>query len=152
MKRWVGLWVALSIFGAAYASDNGVGVSERVGDVEVRVWSVHAIKSGSTMASELQPIAKHLEALDYGSFKLLRKDAITIPTKGTRRIETAGDKTVRVTVLDRNSDRARVRIQIGSGGQTALDTTVAVRRNGFFIVAGPKHEGGILVLPIFARY
>ncbi len=152
MKRLFGIWFALWFANVSYASENTASGDHRVGDVEIRVWSVLAVKAGATMAAGLQPIAKHLEALDYGSFTLLRKDAINIPSKGTRRIETAGDKAVRVTVLDRNAERARVRIQIASNGQTVLDTTVAVRRNGFFIVAGPKHEDGILVLPIFARY
>ena len=134
---------------ASESSDDRLGVSDVV---HFRVWSVHATKEGSAMDGGLQKIAKHLEALDYGSFTLLRKDGASLPPKGTRKIDIAGDKTVRVTVLDRNPERARVRVQIGSQGSNVLDTTVAIRRNGFFIVAGPKHAGGILVLPIFARY
>ena len=120
--------------------------------VQVRVWSVHATKQGTSMDDGLKRLAKHLRALDYGTFRLLRKDGVAIPPKGTRKIDIIGNKSVRVTVLDRNADRARVRVQIGSESGNVLDTTVAIRRNGFFIVAGPRHEGGILVLPIFARY
>jgi hypothetical protein len=33
-----------------------------------------------------------------------------------------------------------------------LDTTVSIHRNKSFMVAGPKHEDGVLVLPLTARY
>ena len=120
--------------------------------VRVRIWSVHATKSGAQVDEALAQVSKHLKRLDYGTFKLIRKDGIAVPPKGTRKAEIAGGKTVRVTVIERNEERARVRVRIGDGNSVVLDTTVAIRRNGFFIVAGPRYKGGILVLPIFARY
>ena len=37
-------------------------------------------------------------------------------------------------------------------GGKLLDTTLSVNRNGTFIVAGPKHKDGVLVLPLTAKY
>ena len=153
MRHLFVFMVSCLFVASGHASEGSTGDESKLSDVvQLRVWSVHATKAGDAMAGELQKMAKHLEALNYGSFVLLRKDGASIPLKATRKIDIAGNRTVRVTVLDRNPDRARVRVQIGDGGQIVLDTTVAIRRNGFFIVAGPKHDGGILVLPIFARY
>lgn len=148
MKYVFGLLFWLATVGVSLASDGG-GLNEVV---QVRVWSVHATKDGAVVDDALKRVAKHLQRLDYGSFKLLRKDGAGIPPRGSKKIEIAGGKTVRVTVLERNKERARVRVQIADAEGIVLDTTVAIRRNGFFIVAGPRHRGGILVLPIFARY
>ena len=155
MKHLFATLVWFVMASPSFAAESTGGGIERaaLGDlVRVRVWSVHAIKSGARMDEDLKRVAKHLKRLDYGSFDLLRKDGAGVPPKGTRKIEIAGGKTVRVTVIERNAERARVRVRIGDGSSVVLDTTVAIRRNGFFIVAGPRHKGGILVLPIFARY
>ena len=152
MRRWFVLLLLSTLYsGIAEAADNKsqAALSD---SVQVRVWSVHATKQGASVDDGLKRLAKHLRALNYGTFRLLRKDGVAVPPKGTRKIDIIGNKSVRVTVLDRNAERARVRVQIGNGGGNVLDTTVSIRRNGFFIVAGPRHDGGILVLPIFARY
>ena len=63
-----------------------------------------------------------------------------------------GGRSVRLTLLSKTADKARVRVRIKGKQKVILDTTVSIRRNGFFMVAGPKYDGGVLVLPIFARY
>ena len=120
--------------------------------VQVRVWSVHATNKSTQMDKRLGRVAKHLRSLNYTSFDLLQKDAAGIPVKGAKKFAVVGDRAVRVSILSQNERRARVRVQVISVKGTLLDTTVSIRRNGFFIVAGPRYKGGILVLPIFARY
>jgi len=120
--------------------------------VQVRVWSVHATNKSNEMDDRLGRVSKHLRNLNFKGFELLRKDSAAIAVKGAKKFAVAGDRTVRVSVLSQNEKRARVRVQVSSGKGTLLDTTVSIRRNGFFIVAGPRYKGGILVLPIFARY
>ena len=135
---------------AAAADDKGQSTINSM--VQVRVWSVHATNQNNEMDPRLGRLAKHLSSLKYKGFELLRKDAASISVKGAKKFDVAGDKSVRVTVLSQTESRARVRVQVISTKGNLLDTTVSIRRNGFFIVAGPRHKGGILVLPIFARY
>ena len=120
--------------------------------VRIQVWSVHATREGSVVDEELGDMARHLASLQYGGLSLLKKDAVALAVKGSKKIEVAGERSVRVSVLDRNPSRVRVRVQVFDPRGIVLDTTVAIRRNGFFIVAGPRYDGGMLVLPIFARY
>ena len=120
--------------------------------VRIQVWSVHALRDGSDVDEGLRDMAQHLAGLQYGTFRLLKKDMVALPVRGAKRLELAGGLNVRVTILERNAQRARVRVQMYSDSGVVLDTTVAIRRDGFFIVAGPRYEGGMLVLPIFARY
>lgn len=120
--------------------------------VKIKVWTVHATNKTSGVGDGLERISKHLRNLNYTGFSLLGKDGSPVPVKSSKKIPIVGEKAVKVTVLERNEKRARVRVQVLSPKGKLLDTTVSIRRNGFFMVAGPKHKKGVLVLPIFARY
>ncbi len=146
----VGLMIAPVVHAEPTSASRGQSTLDD--QVQVRVWSVHATKAATQMDKRLGRVAKHLQSLNYTSFDLLQKDAAAIPVKGAKKFTVVGNRTVRVSVLSQNERRARVRVQVSGAKGTVLDTTVSIRRNGFFIVAGPRYKGGILVLPIFARY
>ncbi len=152
--KWM-LVAALTISGPAVASSSlhvDKNSSETDELVKIRVWTVHATNQSKGVGDGLERISKHLGNLNYTGFKLLSKDGAPIGIKGSKKFTVVGDKAVKVTVLERNQQRARVRVQVISPKGKLLDTTVSIRRNGFFMVAGPKHNKGVPVLPIFARY
>ena len=120
--------------------------------VKVKVWTVHATNKSEGVGQGLERISKHLGNLNYSGFSWLGKDGAPVAVKSSKKLQIGGEKAVKVTVLERNDKRARVRVHAMSPKGKLLDTTVSIRRNGFFMVAGPKHKKGVLVLPIFARY
>jgi hypothetical protein len=120
--------------------------------VQIGLWTVHATNKTQGVDKGLKRIAKHLHNLNFTGFVLLGKDRAGVPVQGTKRFNIVGQKSVEVTVLERGEKRVRVRVQVHSPKGKLLDTTVSIRRNGFFMVAGPKYKKGVLVLPIFARY
>lgn len=120
--------------------------------VEIKLWSVHATNTHQNMDVRLKRIAKHLGNLKFSGFDLLGRQSVDLKVKAKKKFAIVGKRAVHVTVLSRDEKRARVKVQIVGAKGTLLDTTVSIRRNGFFIVAGPKHRDGVLVLPIFARY
>jgi hypothetical protein len=135
--------------GDLYAEKKASGPLDKV---TVKVWTVHATNEHREVDQRLERVAKYLKNLNYSGFKLLSKDAAQLAPKGKEKFQVAGGKTVKVTVLERDEKRARVRVEVHGNKGKLVDTTVNIRRNGLFMVAGPKHKGGILVLPIFARY
>jgi hypothetical protein len=135
--------------GDLYAQKANPSAAEKV---TIKVWTVHASNSHKEVDERLIRITKYLKNLNYSGFKLLSKDAAQLAAKGKQKFQIAGGKTVKVTVLSRDEKRARVRVEVHGSKGKLVDTTVNIRRNGLFMVAGPKHKGGILVLPIFARY
>lgn len=138
-----------AVAGDLYAENAGAEVGEKV---TIRVWTVHASNGHNEVDDRLSRIAKYLKNLNYSGFRLLSKDAAQLAPKAKQKFQIAGGKTVKVTVLSRDEKRARVRVEVHGSKGKLVDTTVNIRRNGLFMVAGPKHKGGILVLPIFARY
>ena len=120
--------------------------------VRVQVLLVHATSGEPFMDADLNRWSRHLKHLRYDSFELLeRRRASLLPDHG-RDFEILGDRSIKVSLLSKNPKRARLRVQMYRRDQKLVDTTVTVNRNGTFIMAGPSHKGGILVMPITASY
>jgi hypothetical protein len=83
----------------------------------------------------------------------LETRSVQLGPDGSETFTIQGGREVTITLLSRDDNRVRMRVQIlaGKGGKL-LDTTLSVNRNGTFIVAGPKYNQGILVLPLTASY
>ena len=120
--------------------------------VNVKVQVVHATKSGKSVDKRLGKVARHCKRLGYSGCKLLASEQFAVSPKGKKAVAIAGGRKMTVAVLSKGPKRARLRVQIQGKKGKLVDTTVSVKRNGMMIVAGPKHKGGILVLPIWARY
>ena len=120
-------------------------------DMEIRV--VYATSSHSRVDSRLASLTRYLSHLRFTGYELLdtQKAQVSLGGKATFTVE--GGRKVTVTLLGRDEQRARVRVQVSeSGDKQLLDTTMSVNRDGTVIVAGPKYQDGILVLPLTARY
>ena len=120
--------------------------------VRVQVLLVHATSGQAFMDPALQRWSRHLRHLRYDSYELLERRRAALMPDRSREFEILGDRRITVTLLNKNQKRARLRVQMYRRGQKLVDTTVTVNRNGTFIMAGPSHKNGILVLPITASY
>ena len=120
--------------------------------VNVQVLVVHAQPGEASIDPELRRWSRHLRHLRYDRFTLLDRTSATLVPDRPQSFSITGGREVTVTLLRRSPENCRLRIQMFRGGRKLVDTTVAVNRNGTFIVAGPRHGEGILVLPITASY
>lgn len=122
------------------------------GKVNVEVMVVHASNTHNRVDPSLQPVMQHLRFLSFKGFKMLSKDAKGIGVGQDHTYSVAGGRRVKVKLIERDVKRAKIRIEMYNAKNKILDTTVSIHRNKSFMVAGPKHEGGVLVLPLTARY
>lgn len=120
--------------------------------VKLRMWTVHATNAHTKTDDKLSRISKHLRRLKYTGFRYVDTQGGTVRRDGQIQMPIPGGRSVQLTLLSKTAEKAKVRVRIKGKRAVILDTTVSIRRNGFFMVAGPKHDGGVLVLPIFARY
>ena len=58
----------------------------------------------------------------------------------------------KATLPPADEAKAQVGVEVYKGGEKLVDTTVSVNRGSTFMVGGPRHDGGILLLPITANY
>ena len=127
--------------------------NQRQGEAaRVQIMLVHATNGQPGMDPELSRFAPHLRHLSYDNFQLLTRRRARMIVDGERTFELVGDRTITVSLLSKGAERARLRVQMYRGDQRLIDTTVAVNRNGTFIVAGPRHNGGVIVMPITVSY
>lgn len=123
------------------------------GKVELKVHVIHATDTHTRVDPRLDQLQRYLRHLRYTGYELLETRKVPLTARGAETFAIAGERKVRVELLSKDAKKARLRVKIiGRKGQKLLDTTLSVPRNGTFIVAGPKYKGGILVLPLTAKY
>lgn len=121
--------------------------------VQLQVRVVHALEGESYVDPQLAQLARLLQSLRYPRFELIDTRQALVAVGADQVFELVGNRTLTLNLLDLTEERARLRITIDHrGGSRLVETTVSINRNGTFIMAGPRHENGILVLPITARY
>jgi hypothetical protein len=124
-----------------------------VGRVELQVMVVYATEAHSNVDPSLGKLAGYLRNLRYTGYELLSTQKASLSPDGRTSFNVDGGRKVEVTLLSRDERRARMRVEVSDKkGEKLLDTTLSVNRNGTFIVAGPRHKDGILVLPLTATY
>jgi len=121
--------------------------------VAVGMMVVHATEAHSNVDGRLGNLTRYLSHMRFTGYELLDSKQVRLGPNGSQTFRIEGGREVSIRLLSRDERRVRMRVQIeaGSGGKL-LDTTLSVNRNGTFIVAGPRYRGGILVLPLTARY
>jgi hypothetical protein len=122
------------------------------GKVNIELMVVHASNAYDRVDPALQPVLQPLRFVSYKGFKLLSKDDSDVAVGAETTFPVVGGRRVQVDVVDRDSVNAKIRIRMYNDKKLLLDTTVSIHRDKSFMVAGPEHEGGMLVLPITARY
>ena len=120
--------------------------------VALRVMVVHATSTGNKVDPRLQNLTKYLSHLKYTSYELLQTHNAELSANGKQSFAIEGGFKVTIELLSKEDSKARMRVVMARGSEKLLDTTLSVNRNGTFIVAGPKYKGGILVLPLTAKY
>ncbi len=125
--------------------------SPPMGRVSINVKVVHANHS-SEVDSNLKSLMKQLTFTRFTGFKLLADYPASLAVGADASFNLVGERRLKVDLLERDSRSARIRIRMFKGKDKLLDTTVSVHRNKSFIIGGPKHRDGALVLPVTVRY
>lgn len=123
------------------------------GKVQVEVMVVHATNSHQRVDPRLGGVMKSLKFLKFQGFELLNThtDGLSVGQEATFTV--VGGRRVRVQLISRDERQATLRIRMfNSADNQRIDTTVSVHRNRSFMVAGPRHRDGVLILPVSAKY
>ena len=100
--------------------------------------------------ARLKGLEKQLRVLKYRSYRLLTDKSENIPRNGNKVFEIPGGRSLMVTPQEFQDNRIALQVRLTDGKKPLLDTTVRIANKGNFILGGPPHEGGVLVLSISA--
>ena len=137
---WVSA-VAVGMLGAAEKQPQSVQVS---------IGTILASNQNDEFDAKLKGLETQLKVLKYRSYRLLKNESQTVPWQGGKVFEIPGGRSLTVTPQVFQDSRISLKVRLTEGQKPLLDTTVKIPNKGNFILGGPPHEGGALVLSISA--
>ncbi|MGH7855289.1 MAG: hypothetical protein ACREP3_17695 [Candidatus Binatia bacterium] len=118
--------------------------------VRVSIGTILASNQNDEFDAKLKGMETQLKVLKYRSYRLLKNESQTVPWRGEKVFEIPGGRSLTVTPQEFQDNRVSVKVRLMQGQKPVLDTTVKIPNKGNFILGGPPHEGGALVLSISA--
>jgi len=137
----------LTFFVAAYlrAAENSPQT------VSVKIETILASNQSGEFDSRLKALEKQLRVLKYRSYRLLNEESKDVPSQGSASFEIPGGRSLIVWPQDFRNQQVALKVRLQGGQKPLLDTTIRLPNKGNFILGGPPHDGGVLVLSISAN-
>ena len=133
--------VAVGMLGAAEKQPQSVQVS---------IGTILASNQNDEFDAKLKGLETQLKVLKYRSYRLLNNESQTVPWQGEKVFAIPGGRSLTVIPQVFQDSRISLKVRLTQGQKPLLDTTVKIPNKGNFILGGPPHEGGALVLSISA--
>ncbi|MBW1878027.1 MAG: hypothetical protein JRI25_03325 [Deltaproteobacteria bacterium] len=153
LLQFLMLVLALGASAPAFAQRGPTPAPARASQrVSIEMMVVYATNSHKRVDPRLRSLLPHLRHLNYSGYEVLdvRTDSLGPHQETTFSI--VGGRRMQVELLGIDDRQARIRVRMFKESRRLLDTTVSIHRNRSFIVAGPHHRDGVLILPMTARY
>ena len=118
--------------------------------VQVTIRSILAENKNDEFDAKLKGMEQQLKSLKYRSYRSLKDDTKSVPWQGTQSFDIPGGRILTVAPQEFQDNRVSLKVRLTQGDTPVVDTTVKIPNKGNFILGGPPHEGGVLVLSISA--
>jgi hypothetical protein len=118
--------------------------------VQVTIRTILAGNKGDEFDPKLKGMEQQLKPLKHRSFRALKDETQTIAWQGSKSFEIPGGRSLTIAPQDFQENRIGLKVRLTQGDKPLIDTTVKIANKGNFILGGPAHEGGSLVLSISA--
>jgi hypothetical protein len=118
--------------------------------VQVTIRSILAANKSDEFDTKLKGMEQQLKSLKYRSYRSLKDESKTVPWQGTQSFEIPGGRTLTVSPQEFQDNRIALKVRLTEHDKPIVDTTVKIANKGNFILGGPPHDGGALVLSISA--
>ncbi|HWP22882.1 MAG TPA: hypothetical protein VNM15_01695 [Candidatus Binatia bacterium] len=118
--------------------------------VQVTIRTILAGNKADEFDAKLKGMEQQLKPLKYRSYRSLKDEGQVVPWHGTKSFEIPGNRVLTVAPQDFQNNRIALKVRLTERDRPLIDTTVTIPNRGNFILGGPPHEGGTLVLSISA--
>jgi hypothetical protein len=129
---------------SAYGAENGSK------PVQVKIGTILASNESDQFDARLKPMERQLKVMKYRSYRLLKEDSQSVPWNDSATFEIPGGRSLAVSPQDSKDKQIALKVRLTEGTKPLLDTTVRLQGRGYFLLGGPPHEGGALVISISA--
>jgi hypothetical protein len=118
--------------------------------VHVTIGTILASNQNDEFDAKLKGMEKQLKVLKYRSYRLLKEESQDAAWQGNSVFEIPGGRSLSVAPQEFRNNRIALKVRLMEGQKPLIDTTVRIPNRGNFILGGPSHDGGFLVLSISA--
>jgi hypothetical protein len=118
--------------------------------VQVKIGTILASNESDQFDVRLKPMERQLKVMKYRSYRLLKEDSQSVPWNDNVTFEIPGGRSLAVSPQDSKDKQIALKVRLTEGTKPLLDTTVRLQGRGYFLLGGPPHEGGALVISISA--
>lgn len=118
--------------------------------VQLKIGTILASNQSDDFDTRLKPIEKQLKVMKYRSYRLLKEDTQLVPWKENATFDIPGGRSLAISPQGSKNNQIGLRVRLTEGAKPLLDTTVRLQNRGNFLLGGPPHEGGALVISISA--
>jgi hypothetical protein len=131
---------------AAYAN----AAENSMKPVQLKIGTILASNQSDQFDARLKPMEKQLKVMKYRSYRLLKEDSQSVPWNDSATFEIPGGRSLAISPQDSKDKQIALKVRLTEGTKPLLDTTVRLQGRGYFLLGGPPHEGGALVISISA--
>jgi hypothetical protein len=119
--------------------------------VEVRIGAVLASSVGQNFDNRLASLRRQFDSLlPYSSYRLIQEERRRIPWLREAEFRLPGRRYLLVMPREYANGRVSLNVMLVQGARILVNTAVSLRNNGTFLVGGPHHEDGVLIIAIGA--
>jgi hypothetical protein len=118
--------------------------------VQLKIGTILASNESDQFDARLKPMERQLKVMKYRSYRLLKEDSQSVPWNDNATFEIPGGRSLAISPQDSKDKQIALKVRLTEGTKPLLDTTVRLQGRGYFLLGGPPHEGGALVISISA--
>jgi hypothetical protein len=118
--------------------------------VRVKIGTILASNQNDEIDPKLNAMRNQLKVMKYRSYRLLKEETQNVSWQGDAAFDIPGGRSLVVTPEELRGRQLALKVRLQHGDKPVVDTTVRLNSGGNFLLGGPQHEGGVLVLSISA--
>jgi hypothetical protein len=119
--------------------------------VVITIGAVLASNSGQEFDPRLVTMHRQFRTLfPYTSYRLVKQEQRRVMPGTKASFEIPGGRYLVVTPSGLTGERVSLRVMLLDGTRPVVDTLLTLRRHATFLVGGPRHQQGVLIISIGA--
>ena len=128
-------------------------IAQQATGMEVVVREIVADNSGQGLDSRLKDIGKDLKKLAYTTYRLEQTHSQRLTGNAQNKIVLLGDNVLLLSSAGEEGGKLRLKVKLtpGNSKSRSFESTLRIPDGGTFIIGGPAHGDGVLILAFTAR-
>jgi hypothetical protein len=118
--------------------------------VQLKIGTILATNQADCLDGQLAKMKQQLEVIKYRCYRLIREESQKASWEANTVFDIPGGRRLIVAPQEYRNNRVSLKVRLQEGEKPIVDTTVRFPNRGNFLLGGPAHEGGVLILSISA--